>query len=881
MAGTHENWNISGVDTSGQARVHIGHHNEYHDHRYGDESQLSHAERQRAREDAILSSLYFTDMSTREQAIDSPCDGTFGWIFDNKVTELERRNKKDVCNLMSRWLEHEQGMFFIVGKAGSGKSTLMRFLAAHEKTSKLLRRWARRQNCVLSVFAHYFWCSGSQSQSSQEGLWRSILYAIAKEHRELALAVFADRAGDDFQTLAQLRSQPWARNELINALLLLVGQLEVQNVAVCLFIDGLDEYQGDEMILIAELRQLLRSPYIKICASSRPRNLFEEAFGYEHCQWKLALHLLTQGDMLQLTRARLYEDAAFCKLVNREDHRQDFVAAITNRSQGVFLWTVLVIREIIREAHQAGTTDELKARLDALPTELGGEKGMYQRIVERSDPRYRKYMARLLLLMLEAGVHKRDTFGPGYTFGPGPEMVLWADAHFLYYEDRDAAFATRECLELGDDCRLAWDGEAVASAASCRGLFVACHKGRSGAHPRGVNCKVDRIRLIKDTRRQVRKWCPDFVDTNTKDQEGPRFSHRSVGEYLSLLEIRKQMFDLAGQGFDPVLTRCHLRLAHLRLHLDSVGAELIEDTFAEMIACLGHEQKDLVRTILSKFEGIQITKWSSSSVAGNLDGLAGFLSIDYPNNWLGRSVLHRGLDISRSSQARARFLSLAAREGWPWYCHEHWSQIPTSDRQATGTIIIAGLLFRRTGPTMWKEQVVLMQYLLSSGVDPNRKFIWVTPGLGSSEGHFKLSLWEAYVEAFPGVWTTKETNIPRALEMTQLLLHDGHADKQCCLPAGKKSLLSALTFEPDRWLERLSWQNHWWSVFAGQLHEILDAHELLTPKERRVAEEKGWLPTKLKASRSPQTTPTQSASEPNTRRFSRWLRKFKRWEIRR
>jgi hypothetical protein len=182
MAGTHENWNISGVDTSGQARVHIGHHNEYHDHRYGDESQLSHAERQRAREDAILSSLYFTDMSTREQAIDSPCDGTFGWIFDNKVTELERRNKKDVCNLMSRWLEHEQGMFFIVGKAGSGKSTLMRFLAAHEKTSKLLRRWARRQNCVLSVFAHYFWCSGSQSQSSQEGLWRSILYAIAKEH---------------------------------------------------------------------------------------------------------------------------------------------------------------------------------------------------------------------------------------------------------------------------------------------------------------------------------------------------------------------------------------------------------------------------------------------------------------------------------------------------------------------------------------------------------------------------------------------------------------------------------------------------------------------------------------------------------------------------
>jgi hypothetical protein len=88
--------------------------------------------------------------------------------------------------------------------------------------------------------------------------------------------MFADRACDDGRILAQLRSQPWARNDLTSALSLLVAQLKVQKVAVCLFIDGLDEFQGDEMMLIAELRQLLGSPYIKICASSIPRNLFEE-----------------------------------------------------------------------------------------------------------------------------------------------------------------------------------------------------------------------------------------------------------------------------------------------------------------------------------------------------------------------------------------------------------------------------------------------------------------------------------------------------------------------------------------------------------------------------------------------------------------------------
>jgi hypothetical protein len=81
---------VSGINTSGQARLHIGDHNEHHDHRYyGDESQLSPAERQRAREDAILSSLYFADMSARERAIESPDDDTFSWIFDEQVTERE------------------------------------------------------------------------------------------------------------------------------------------------------------------------------------------------------------------------------------------------------------------------------------------------------------------------------------------------------------------------------------------------------------------------------------------------------------------------------------------------------------------------------------------------------------------------------------------------------------------------------------------------------------------------------------------------------------------------------------------------------------------------------------------------------------------------
>lgn len=832
MAVTHQNLSAFGIYTSDNAQVHVGHNNYEQNvyNYYGDESHLSLAERQKAREDAILASLSFPEMSGRERAIDEPCDDTFDWIFEEQVTERERYCENDICNLMSRWLEHEHGMFFIVGNAGSGKSTLMRFLAGHKQTSTLLQTWAERKHCVLAVCAHYFWCSGSQLQSSQEGLWRSILHAIAKSNRKLASAMFANRAYDDAQPLAQLRSQPWARNDLISALSLLVAHLEVQKVALCLFIDGLDEYQGDELKLIEELRQLLTSPYIKICASSRPRNLFEEAFGREDYPWKLALHLLTQGDMLKLAHTRLENDVVFCELFNDTGRREDFVMTVVNKSQGVFTWFVLVIEEMIREAHQSDRIGELEERLDALPVELGGSTGLYQRIINHSDPRYRKYMARLLLVMLEAG----------------HQVLFWEDVHFLYDDARIAAFATQECLGVDDKYRLAWDEktdepanqswESPDSHTSCRGLFLACHEGRSGVHVRGVNCRVHQIRLADDTRRQIRKWCPDFVDTH--DRMWPQFLHRSVGEYLSLSEIHKDMIDRAGRGFDPVLTKCCLRLAHSRLKPGQREMGNFEHDFLEMVASVNHERRDFVRAILPEFERIQDIKWSNISVDDNdkrnlLDQLWAKRSC---YGWIGGdTVLYGGFDISQSLQAHAWFLSLVARERMVWYCHEHWSRVPMPDRQSIGTIIIAGLVFNSTGLAMSKEQADLVQCLLLCGVDPNTKYTWNKHEfLDESVRQMEMSLWEAYVSVFPKVWTSRsETDIQWALDVMQLLLRDGHADRNCCLPAGKKSLLSALTFEPHKKEKWLNCQRYAWSMFAGQLHGLLHAHGLLTREERQ------------------------------------------------
>ena len=154
-------------------------------------------------------------------------------------------------------------------------------------------------------------------------------------------------------------------------------------------------------------------------------------------------------------------------------------------------------------------------------------------------------------------------------------------------------------------------------------------------------------------------------------------------------------------------------------------------------------------------------------------------------------------------------------------------------RQSIGVIIIAGLVFDTTGLYMSKEQADLVQYLLCCGVNPNTKHIWIKyDQSGHSTRQTKMSLWEAYVEAFPDVWKSgHETDVRWALEVMQLLLRDGHADRNCCLPAGKKSLLSALTFEPHHeayWRKR---QDYLWNMFAGQLHGLLYGHGLLTREE--------------------------------------------------
>lgn len=58
------------------------------------------------------------------------------------------------------WLEEGHGIYWINGKAGSGKSTLMRFLTQeeYERTMESLKKWSGTKNVISLSF--FFWSAG-------------------------------------------------------------------------------------------------------------------------------------------------------------------------------------------------------------------------------------------------------------------------------------------------------------------------------------------------------------------------------------------------------------------------------------------------------------------------------------------------------------------------------------------------------------------------------------------------------------------------------------------------------------------------------------------------------------------------------------------------
>lgn len=306
-----------------------------------------------SRQQEFLKALYFKLIKMRESKILDAHAQTFEWIFSEDNPDPAFLN----------WLQHDSGIFYIMGKAGSGKSTLMKFLVNRPETPHSLRKWAKGNSLVLAPY--YFWSAGHPLQKSLEGLFRTLLFEILRKCPQM-IEDLTPHLGESY--IASDDSTIWSIQELLHAFEYLGKQSQL-SASFCFFIDGLDEFDGEKPDLIKALRLLAKIPNIKMCVSSRPEFVFKDEYG--RCDsTMLKLEDLTHNDISTFVKDTLEDHELFDSLRAEDPRYEALVEQIVTKAEGVFLWVFLVVQSLLRGLTNADDMTDLQARIDLLPPSL-------------------------------------------------------------------------------------------------------------------------------------------------------------------------------------------------------------------------------------------------------------------------------------------------------------------------------------------------------------------------------------------------------------------------------------------------------------------------------------------------------------------------------
>jgi len=110
-----------------------------------------------AKRNEVLESLRYPDMSARQQNIKPPSSGTFEWIFDDSAPKEDppRDGRGRLQGKFARWLRSDEPLFWIAGKPGSGKSSLMSLIHDDSRTQDALSTWAGSKQLHTFAFQLY------------------------------------------------------------------------------------------------------------------------------------------------------------------------------------------------------------------------------------------------------------------------------------------------------------------------------------------------------------------------------------------------------------------------------------------------------------------------------------------------------------------------------------------------------------------------------------------------------------------------------------------------------------------------------------------------------------------------------------------------------
>ncbi|KAJ5772371.1 hypothetical protein N7520_002900 [Penicillium odoratum] len=653
-------------------------------------------------------------MTDREESVTVAHSKTFEWIFSDKVSPVFQRWQSK--NSLSAWLkggEHQEGIYWISGKAGSGKSTFMRFVMHHAQTMKLLQSWAGNEQLITAGF--YFWISGTLEQRSQTGLIRHLLAQLLDQNRYLIPTVFPVRWKHLLSLSTRERvkaSISWDLAELTAALRSFLD-VAGRGGKVCLFIDGLDEFAGDHQQIVEFFKDCVASyPHVKICLSSRPLSTFRAAFGTNP---GVELHELTQGDMLHYTQDHLHGDDLISQvLIKDEAAASNLINSIVKAADGVFLWVMLVVQSLLRR----GNYQHIRQMHDYLgqhPTDLDD---LFSYFLFDSASTNETMIASRLFQLIQA----RQEACYATRQEDAASISLWEFAladqseEIVGHIPKDVQQASeKDIIRICEVTKTRMSRE-------CRGLMV--------THSSGSSTSM----LCRDTPSSAQRLGYSKVT----------YAHRTVNDFLAPPQVRSRLLKpMMGSNFEPHISLLTSIIFQFRWPLDEFHPNRqIDDRWPNIILAftharlsLNHQQSQLV--LIPELDRALCQHWVTRQ------------SIEH-DHWARN--LFSSYEKRRNLSFRNPFLSLSAKFGLAALVRE---SVRTDDEILHGSDNGIPLLSHSIEFLASRRQSVyplsspeIISDILKSGADPNQPY----QGLNGKEQTPWLALLDYLREADRRRW---------------------------------------------------------------------------------------------------------------------------------
>ena len=645
----------------------------------GDSARSDHAhisERHGRLRRTLLESLHFAGMTDRHHRIVEAHEKTFQWLF------LPDNANQQKWTDFSEWLEGESTLYWITGKAGSGKSTLMKYIYGDKRTMDHLKTWAAGVPLVTAAF--FFWNSSTRMQMSEVGFLQSILSQVLTERPTLIPRILPERW--EIYDLFGHDESIWSEPELQRAFRLLARE-ETPEAKFCFFIDGLDEFDGEHTNLIRLIKDISPSSNIKLCVSSRPWVLFEDAFKHKP---SLMLQDLTYPDIRHFIDSAFNNKPEFVELEKREPrYASELLKDIAQKSSGVFLWVNLVVHSLLAGLVNGDRVSDLQRRLDLLPPDL---EHLYEKMLNSLDPFYLEHASQIFQHVQVAN-EPPSLFCLSFA-DEEPEFVFRMEVRPL---PEDEEFSRADIMRRRLNSR-------------CKGLLEVVP---AVLLPTGT-VDFGEISLVE---RSTTSY--GFLSKGTFVAEATvQYLHRTVKDFLETPKVWDRIMLACPRTYDPYLAMCRSFVSQLKcMDPGSTGTEAFQRTVRRVMLYAHSVQNRLeegqsTQSLISLMDEFDRT-------ATNLYKASG-MEHSWPSKFL--SDL-----LSRKNQAitsRLTFLSLAVRLGLHAYVEAKVHHGCLAHDNDGIMPLLSDAIKPRIGfcnhPITRSQSVKMVKMLLEHGADPNK-----------------------------------------------------------------------------------------------------------------------------------------------------------------